>query len=195
MKKAIFYWLILSSFLLAQHQNLTFQITVPDSTDQVYLIGSHMILGNWDHNKAVRLEKTNDTLYTANVQLPINQIVEFKFTRGSWDKEALDKNSSVPQNHSIKVDVQDTVYYTIRDWKDWRSFPMDQVTGSLIIHENVYSPQLDNNRTSWFGYRHRMKQMSINDIQYCICTMVKMCSLLDYHYLEMNGSWMKLSLN
>jgi len=89
----------------------------------------------------------NDTLFTTTVRLPKNKTIEFKFTRGSWDKEALDNNLSIPQNHSITVGEQDTINYTIHSWKDWRPFPMNQVKGNLIIYENVYSPQLDNDRT------------------------------------------------
>ncbi len=147
MKITVVFWLIFSSLSFTQPHDLTFLITVPDSTDHVYLVGGHKKLGNWNHSEAVKLDFINDTLFTTTVSLPKSRTIEFKFTRGNWDKEALDENMSVPQNHSIKVGEQDTVYYTIHSWKDWRSFPMEQVTGSLIIHENVYSPQLDNYRT------------------------------------------------
>jgi|TARA_B100001971_G_scaffold196046_1_gene203464 predicted alpha/beta superfamily hydrolase len=128
-------------------QNITFQISVPDSTDQVYLIGGHKKLGNWNHSKAVKLKSVNNALFSTTVRLPKGKTIEFKFTRGDWDKEALDKYLSIPQNHSIMVGEQDTINFTIYSWKDWRSFPLDQVTGNLIVHENMYSPQLDNFRT------------------------------------------------
>ena len=147
MNKTIIFSLILSSWSSAQLHDLTFMITVPDSTDNVYLVGGDKRLGNWKHSEAVKLDLVNDTLFTTTVSLPKNKNIEFKFTRGGWDKEALDKNISIPQNYSINVSRQDTVYYTIHSWKDWRSFPMSQITGDLIIHENVYSPQLDNFRT------------------------------------------------
>jgi len=145
-------WLIFPSLVLSQLQPVTFLVTVPDSTDHVYLIGDHKKLGNWDHPKAVKLYSINDSLFITTVRLPKNQRIEFKFTRGSWAKEALNEHLSVPQNHSIHIGDQDTVHFTILSWKDWRKFPWNQITGDLIIHENVYSPQLDNNRTVlvWF---------------------------------------------
>lgn len=140
MFKACLYSLIFLSFLsFAQPHDLTFMIIVPDSTDKVYLIGNDKRLGNWNHSEAVKLDLVNDTLFTTTVNLPNRKNIEFKFTRGNWEKEALDENLSVPQNHFIRIGKQDTVYYTIHSWRDWRSFPMDQVTGSLIIHENVFS--------------------------------------------------------
>ncbi len=147
MKKTILSWLIFPSLIFSQYELITFNVIVPDSTDHVYLIGNHKNLGNWNHSKAVKLITVNDTLFTTTVRLPKNKTIEFKFTRGSWDKEALDNNLSIPQNHSITVGEQDTINYTIHSWKDWRPFPMNQVKGNLIIYENVYSPQLDNDRT------------------------------------------------
>jgi predicted alpha/beta superfamily hydrolase len=147
MIRTAIYWLVLSSYLFSQFQNLTFRVSVPDSTDNVYLIGNDKRLGNWDHSKAVKLNLVNDTIFTTTVRLPKSKNIAFKFTRGSWDKEALDNTLSIPQNHSIIVGEQDTINYTIHSWKDWRPFPMDHVKGSLIIYKNVYSPQLDNGRT------------------------------------------------
>jgi len=145
--KAWISWLIITSISFAKTNDLTFLVTVPDSTDDVYLIGNHKKIGNWNHADAVRLEKTNDTLFVATVQLPKNLTIEFKFTRGSWDKEALDNNLSVPPNHSIKIDNQDSISFAVNFWKDWRAFPMDNVTGHLTVHKDIYSPQLDNYRT------------------------------------------------
>ncbi|MFQ6677493.1 MAG: alpha/beta hydrolase-fold protein [Fidelibacterota bacterium] len=142
-----FYWLILSSLVFSHSETITFLIKVPDSTDNVYLLGNDKRLGNWNHSKAVKLDLINDTLFTTTVSLPKSKNIEFKFTRGAWGKEALSENLTVPQNYSLKVDHQDTVNYTIFSWKDWVSLPMDQVAGDLIVHKNIYSPQLDNYRT------------------------------------------------
>lgn len=147
MLKAIFYWLIFSYLSFGQSQNITFIASVPDSTDNVYLIGNHPNLGNWNHSQAVKLKSINDTLFTTTVIFPTNKNIEFKFTRGDWEKEALDTNKSVPPNYSIITGESDTLAYTIHFWKDWRSFPLNEVTGNVIIHKNVYSPQLDNKRT------------------------------------------------
>lgn len=142
MFKAKIYWLVFSSFALAQTQNLTFIVSVPDSTNYVYLIGNHKMLGHWNHSEAVKLDLVNDTLFATTVSLPKSKNIEFKFSRGGWEKEALDITMSILQNHSIQVGEQDTVYYTIHSWKDWRSFPMDDVTGHLIVHKNIYSPPI-----------------------------------------------------
>ncbi len=147
MSRALFYCLIFSFLSFGQSQNITFLASVPDSTENVYLIGNHPNLGNWNHSNAVKLESINDTLFSATVSLPINKNIEFKFTRGSWGKEALDIHMSVPPNYSIFTGESDTLAYFIHSWRDWQMFPVDKVTGNLIIHKNVHSPQLENFRT------------------------------------------------
>ncbi|WP_445385860.1 alpha/beta hydrolase-fold protein [Robiginitalea sp. IMCC44478] len=64
---------------------LTFRVKVPDDNDVVYITGNQESLGNWEPG-LVRMERVSplEREITVKVQDP----VEVKFTRGSWESEA-----------------------------------------------------------------------------------------------------------
>ncbi len=117
---------------------ITFKVITPDihSGDSVFIAGNNDKLGGWVPDK-VRLEKINDTTWIKSFKFPVNETIEYKFTNGSWDKEALTNDGKVPNNSVLKISDDTTVSIVIRKWKD--ELPSDQrpkfkgqITGTVI---------------------------------------------------------------
>jgi len=102
-------------------------------TDTIFIAGNNQQFGDWNPNK-IPLEKVNDSLWTKTFTFPANEILEFKFTKGSWNKEALTDEKTVPQNYSLKL-TSDTLFETRINY--WRGeTPVEggfdgQVTGTV----------------------------------------------------------------
>ncbi len=74
-----------------EKREITFIVTVPDSLitdDTLYIAGSVEQLGNWQPN-VVPLIRINTNKWQLNVELPLHEKIEYKFTR----KEKLKKLS------------------------------------------------------------------------------------------------------
>ncbi|MGE5411483.1 MAG: CBM20 domain-containing protein, partial [Clostridiales bacterium] len=56
----------------------------------VYIVGSSKELGNWKPD-SVALKKSKDGIWTRTILFEKGKSVEFKFTLGSWEKEALNQ--------------------------------------------------------------------------------------------------------
>ncbi len=81
---------------------------VPEGTGDVWISGSHKILGPWDARGAKMVADGRKRIYVLEAKKGF--ALEYKFTAGSWSKEALDKNGNVPSNHRLKVWEDKKVY-------------------------------------------------------------------------------------
>lgn len=129
----------------SQMSSVTFTVTVPLNTDQVTIAGDIKSLGNWDPRMVIMIPR--DTTYSLTVLIPANTTIEYKFTRGSWETEALTADTIIPPNYKITILGDTTLIHKIPFWKDQVPPPRSGVTGAAIIHNNFYSPELDNYRT------------------------------------------------
>ncbi len=84
--------------------------------DPLYIAGS---FNQWQpSNPKYQLQQDSAGNWFIKLSAPKNDILEFKFTRGSWDKvETLPDGSDIP-NHAIKVKNDTALSYTIQSWKD-----------------------------------------------------------------------------
>ncbi len=132
---------LVNSTLLSQTVKVNFVIhakTTNDS-DKIYIAGNNESLGNWNPG-IIRLDKINDTTWTKSFEFNKGTQLEFKFTRGDWNKEALDKNGFVPQNHLVYVKNDTTLYYEIKKWKDESGRIVNAshtITGDVRIFKNL----------------------------------------------------------
>ncbi|HEY7751067.1 MAG TPA: alpha/beta hydrolase-fold protein, partial [Ignavibacteriaceae bacterium] len=67
--------------------------------------------------------------------------LEFKFTRGTWETEALNDSGSVPPNHILKVLKDTTLTFKINLWLDQvnqnnKKKISGQITGTVMYHKN-----------------------------------------------------------
>jgi predicted alpha/beta superfamily hydrolase len=149
MKKYLLY--LLSSLLFTvtlQSQNRATIIievitnNLPDGST-IYIIGNDPKLGNWQPD-AVKLIETETGKWSKSFSFTLGKKLEFKITRGSWDKEALNDDGSIPYNYKLEVENDTTVTIYIKLWADQverKLSPRDadgkgQITGIVRYHIN-----------------------------------------------------------
>ena len=140
MKLLAFSFAVLSIALesLAVNVPVTFKVipkTVP-AGDTIYIVGSDPALGAWD-TTAVPLQKQKDGSWTRTVQLPVGSVVEYKITRGGWDREAVGENHQIPGNASFKVTKAETVVVKVASWTDEFTKGQQQITGKVVYHKGL----------------------------------------------------------
>lgn len=109
-------------FLFRTFSQATIKIEVSKKDSQsainepLYVAGS---FNQWQpSNPKYQLQKDAAGNWFIKLSAPKKDILEFKFTRGSWDKvEARPDGGDVP-NHAIKVYNDTAITYTIQSWKD-----------------------------------------------------------------------------
>ncbi len=124
---------------------VTIHARVPEGTGTVYLAGSLPELGPW-HPDGRPMEGTGRER-TAHVTAPRGTTFEYKFTLGSWDREALGPTGTVPPNNRMIVDGDVEASHDIADFKkdpkayiaDWKG---SGVLGRLVYWTDVSSKYL-----------------------------------------------------
>lgn len=102
-------------FISAIGQELTtIKVTVPNKTDEVFIVGNQENLGYWQPNK-VKMSKISE--YEREITLILTLPIEFKFTRGNWESEAKILNHQYGANIMLS-DVNSELNYEIEYWKD-----------------------------------------------------------------------------
>ena len=79
----------------------TIRARVPEGTGTVYLAANLEELGPWAPDGLALEGEGRERM--AVVRVPQGYELEYKFTLGSWDHEALDGLGRVPQNHRLPV--------------------------------------------------------------------------------------------
>ncbi|MHC1737648.1 MAG: alpha/beta hydrolase-fold protein [Ignavibacteriaceae bacterium] len=157
--------LFLFAFALSafpQGVTITITVTAPNlsADEKIFISGNHASLGNWNPGQ-VSLEKLNDSVWSKEFSFPSGTKLEFKFTKGSWNSEALNEDKSVPGNYSFTGTEDATLNFTINYWKsDFRDpgAPPDfsgKVTGEVVYHRQMtYADILPRDVVVWLppGY-------------------------------------------
>ena len=120
----------------------TVRVRVPEGTGTVYLAGSLPELGPWRPNGLAMIGDGRER--TAQVTAPPGTTFEYKFTLGSWDREALGPAGTVPANNRLLLDRDVEAVHEITDFKrdpreyiaDWRG---SGVQGRLVYWTDVRS--------------------------------------------------------
>lgn len=108
-----------------------------ENGEDVFIAGNNAQFGNWMPD-AVRLEY-NQNVWEKTFDFHIGSIMEFKITKGSWDKEALTDDNKVPNNHIFKVNADTTIYLKITKWKGRDPISggfIGQITGTVEYHKD-----------------------------------------------------------
>ena len=103
----------LLSCLAFGQETTTIKVSVPDKTDEVYIVGNQDALGNWQADK-IKMEKVSD--FERAVRLELTYPAELKFTRGSWESEGIVK--SLSDNSNIRLERASDTMFVIRSWMD-----------------------------------------------------------------------------
>jgi predicted alpha/beta superfamily hydrolase len=150
-----FLFTCLSIFIVANcSAQYTLRITVTDvatkKQDDIYVAGS---FNNWNTRDAkYKLQVFGTTRRGIVISDLPSGTVEFKFTRGSWDKvETTAKGEDVP-NHTISLKDDAALDFKIPGWKD--DFPdkpkPNTATAQVSIIDTAFNmPQLNRKRRIW----------------------------------------------
>ncbi len=139
--KRIFLILIFVATLPVYSQekiNVTFRVeakTLNDS-DKVYIVGNAEELGSWNPGK-VSLEKISNKLWQKTLTFAKGTRIEYKFTQGNWQTEALKNDATVPPNSVLNVERDTTISVAINNWRDKFNFKVaGQITGKVEYYKN-----------------------------------------------------------
>lgn len=109
----------------------------------IFISGNHQKLGNW-HPGLVSLTKLNDSTWENSFSFLEGDQLEFKFTKGKWDNEALNPDGTVPSNHFIKLIKDSTLTFIIKEWKDETNLIIKgQITGKVEYIRGLTYPELE----------------------------------------------------
>lgn len=129
---------------------LTIHATVPEGlAGTVYVSGNLDSLGPW--NPAALALDGAGRERTVALEIPHDHAFEFKFTLGSWDREALGPSGMVMPNNRLLVDRDQEFRIDIGDFKkdpaayiaDWQG---SGVRGTLVYWSDVKSKFLEHPR-------------------------------------------------
>ena len=120
----------------------TIRVRVPDGTGTVYLAGSLPQLGPWRPDGLAMTGQGRER--STQITAPPGTTFEYKFTLGSWDREALGPSGTVPPNHQLVIHRDTVVVHEITDFKkdpkeyiaDWKG---SGVKGRLVYWPDVRS--------------------------------------------------------
>jgi len=122
--------------------SVTLRVRVPAGTSTLYLAGNLPQLRPWRPD-GLALAGTGRER-SARLTVPAGTAFEYKFTLGTWDREALSHTGTVPPNHRLLVDRDTVVVHEITDFKkdpkeyiaDWKG---SGVKGRLVYWTDVRS--------------------------------------------------------
>jgi pimeloyl-ACP methyl ester carboxylesterase len=119
----------------------TMQVRVPEGTGTVYLAGSLNDLGPWRPDG--RALTGTGRSRTVQVSAPAGTTFEYKFTLGTWDREALSATGVVPPNNRLMLSRDTVVAHEIAQFKkDVREYVADW-RGSGVLGRLVYWPDVN----------------------------------------------------
>lgn len=136
----IFYFIFFYSFVSFPQSevSITFEVFTKDlnADEAVYITGNDNLLGNWQP-EVVSLDEIVKSKWVKNFSFPRGKKLEFKFTRGSWIKEALNDDGTIPSNYSFIVWSDTTISLKINLWSDQIERKIEgQITGFVEYHRN-----------------------------------------------------------
>lgn len=142
---SVFCCLLLSISIFSQHVHkifFTIFSTSLSESQSVFITGSDSLLGYWNPS-SIKLEKMNDSTWSKTFFFESGKLIEYKFTLGSWTKEAMNDDGSVPENFSLVITKDTNLIHTITKWKDEkRNVVNGQITGNVEYHYNFKSEGL-----------------------------------------------------
>ena len=124
--------------------------TAPDAT--IYLAGNLTELGGWKAD-GVALNRLDTGEYHAQLELPRGRILEYKFTKGSWETVEKGTTGEELHNRTLELDGDKTQRVQVAAWRTavpTTSGAVAQrkstVTGDVRVHEDFRSKHLANSR-------------------------------------------------
>ena len=121
----------------------------------VYIAGNHEKLGSWAAD-GVKLKRRNPSKFDKKINFSKGEELEYKFTLGSWNEEALGEKNEVLENSFVSIQKDTTIEITIKSWKSNSiDFVKGKITGNVKYHEGFKISDIpDRNVIVWLppGY-------------------------------------------
>lgn len=141
MKKVIFFFFFFlfttKYFSQVKIDFILYVNNVADS-EKVFITGNVPQFGLWNPG-IINFDKLNDSTWIRSFLFEASSLLEFKFTKGDWTKEALDSNNNVPDNYKFFPNNDTTLSYRIDRWNTGKKHIFGQITGKIKYHRNYFS--------------------------------------------------------
>jgi predicted alpha/beta superfamily hydrolase len=130
--------------------SVTFEVAVPLETaakDQLWISGNDEALGKWN-GAGLMLSRTVDGRHTATVSLPVDAVIEYKVTRGTWETVEKDRAGKEIPNRTLKVRTgKQRVSVSVARWADQSEPPsMRTLVGNIRYLRGISSKYLPRKR-------------------------------------------------
>ena len=130
-------------------RRLEIVVEVPEQSPTVYLTGNLETLGPWTPDALATQGTGRERSVTLDV--PVDHAFEYKFTLGSWDREAISRVNVVLPNFKLTANEDQAIRHEIVAFKlepgeymdDWRN---SGVLGTLVNWRDVESEFLTEKR-------------------------------------------------
>jgi predicted alpha/beta superfamily hydrolase len=120
--------------------SVTFSVSSPDLADttRVFIAGSLKEIGSWNPARAMMQNIGNHT-WTMKITVSAPTSIEYKFTLGSWGKQAADANGREFPNFVLNVKKDTLVNHPIFFWTkaEREKVITGKITGSVAYHKQV----------------------------------------------------------
>lgn len=136
---------------------------LPD-TAGVYITGGIAALGGWNPAKVKMTNEGNHT-WSKTITLSQPQSLEYKYTLGSWEREATNAQAQALPNFIAKVSSDTVIVNEVQHWLEKKTKPMaGGVTGKTVLHQNLQGNNLKSrNLIVWLppGYEQGNKKYPV----------------------------------
>ncbi|MFH0735189.1 MAG: alpha/beta hydrolase-fold protein [bacterium] len=149
-----------TSFAQTKQINVHFEVfssNISDSSN-IYIVGSNSTLGNWNPGE-VKLNKLGNGKYFINLLFNQNQQIEYKFTKGNWQLQALNENGTIPGNYNLTVKNDTSIIHNINNWAKRTPPPAfkEQITGTVNYHRQMpYDGLQPRDVFVWLPYNYEL---------------------------------------
>lgn len=107
----------------------------------VFLVGSHRKLGDWQPNQVQMTylgEKQGKYRWQKQIDFVKGEILEYKFTQGSWANEGANTQGLPLENNYLTVTTKQTVTTEVNHWRTTAELPIQgQITGMVKYHRQL----------------------------------------------------------
>ncbi len=146
-------WLVFfNAVLFAQKDTVTFLLSgVGAAADNIFYLAGNV--NGWKPNDNNYLfKKNNDGTFYLTTIFDKATLLEFKITKGSWDKVECNNDGTDIANRILKTDTVTTTNCKIQGWVDQlgkKQKPSTASAGVVVLNTSFFIPQLNRNRRIW----------------------------------------------
>ncbi len=104
-------------------RQVTITVEVPEHTGTVYLTGNLDIFGPWEPDGMAMQGQGGERV--AVFSAPEGMLLEYKFTLGSWEREALGESGNVEGNLQLRIEGDTQVRHRVEKFRRARFVQAD----------------------------------------------------------------------